>query len=78
MMGFDYARLRGKIYEVFGKQYAFAVAMKMTNTALSKKLNNQASWKATEMARACSLLGIPFADAPLYFFNPLSCENTTE
>lgn len=55
----SYAKLRGKIREVFGTQEAFAVAMGMSTVTLSQKLNGKLEWKTSEIANACDLLGIP-------------------
>lgn len=38
---FDYARLRGKIKEVFGTQDAFADAIGLGRVSVSQRLNNQ-------------------------------------
>jgi hypothetical protein len=67
-MAFDYSKLRGKIYERFGNQKAFAKAMGMTSATLSKKLSNKIDWRRTEITTACGLLGIPIEEVPLYFF----------
>jgi hypothetical protein len=64
----SYAKLRGKIREVFGTQEAFAVAMGMSTVTLSQKLNGKLEWKTSEIANACDLLGIPLKDNPAYFF----------
>lgn len=65
---FDYSALRGKIREKFGKQSAFAEALGMAPSTLSKKLNNSSPWEHTEIVRACELLGIALEDAAAYFF----------
>ena len=64
----SYAKLRGKIREVFGTNEAFAEAMKMDTSSLSAKLNNKSPWKREEIEKACGLLGIPIEDVYLYFF----------
>lgn len=68
-MSFDYKMLKLKIKEVFDTQEAFAEAMGMSYTTLNQRLNNAVQWKTIEIAKACDLLGIPLADAHLYFFN---------
>lgn len=68
---FDYSELRGKIRGKFGKQDAFAEALEMAPSTLSKKLNNLSDWTHTEIVRACELLGIPLEEAGSYFFVPL-------
>lgn len=74
---FDYSKLYGKIREVFGTQEALAEAMGMSRTAINARLKQGVEWKAPEIAKACELLGIPLADAHLYFFSLKSLENTT-
>ena len=67
-MSFEYKKLKLKIKEVFDTQEAFAEAMGMSYTALNQRLNNAVPWKTPEIYKACELLGIPLADAHLYFF----------
>lgn len=64
----SYAKLRGKIREVFGTQEAFAEAMEMSTVTLSQRLNNKVEWKTNEIAKACELLGIPLEEVAAYFF----------
>jgi transcriptional regulator with XRE-family HTH domain len=64
----SYAKLRGKIREVFGTQEAFAEAMGISTVTLSQRLNNKVEWKTNEIAMACELLGIPLEEVAAYFF----------
>jgi len=64
----SYAKLRGKIREVFGTQEAFADAMGMSTVTLSQRLNGISEWKTGEIVKACELLGIPLEQNSLYFF----------
>lgn len=64
----SYAKLRGKIREVFGTQEAFATAMGMSTVTLSQRLNGISEWKTSEIVKACELLGIPLEQNSLYFF----------
>ena len=64
----NYAKLRGKIREVFGTQEAFASALGMNTVSLSQRLTGKLEWKTSEIAEACQLLGIPLADNAAYFF----------
>jgi len=64
----DYSKLRGAIREKCGTQEAFATAMNMSLSSLSKKLNGKSAWQDTEIFKACSVLEIPICDVPLYFF----------
>lgn len=63
-----YRKVRGKIKEVFGTQEAFAEAMDLSYTSISQRLTGALEWKSSEIAKACDLLGIPLAEAHLYFF----------
>lgn len=65
---FDYAKLRGKIREVFGTQSKFAKAMNLSGVSLSAKLNNIVPFTQPEINRACELLSIPLEFIPVYFF----------
>lgn len=65
---FDYAKLRGKIKEVFGTQAKFAEKMNMSTVTLSAKLNGSVPFTAPEINRACELLGIALEFIPIYFF----------
>lgn len=65
----SYAKLRGKIREVFGSQGRFAKAMGMDPATLSAKLNGRSEWTRDEIEKACILLHIPFEEIPVYFFN---------
>ena len=64
-----YAKLRGKIKEVFGTQDSFAKAMNINTTSLSAKLNDKTQWKREEIVLACEQLGVPLEDVSSYFFN---------
>lgn len=63
-----YANLRGAIRAKYGTQEAFAEAMGMRISTLSAKLNDRSEWTKSQIKRACNLLGIPIAEAHLYFF----------
>jgi len=64
-----YAKLRGKIKEVFGTQESFAQAMSLNTASLSSKLNDKTQWKKEEIALACKQLDIPLEDVSVYFFS---------
>lgn len=64
----SYAKLKGKIKEVFGTIKAFADAMNKDVSSISAKLNNKTPWKREEIELACKLLGIPIEEVHLYFF----------
>lgn len=65
----SYAKLRGAIREKFRTQGAFARAMRMHQTTLSKKLSGVVDWTRQEIETACKLLGIPTEQIHEYFFN---------
>ena len=67
-MAFNYAKLRGKIREVFGTQDIFAKHMNLSERTLSLKLQGKRDWKRTEIENACHLLQIPIESIPNYFF----------
>lgn len=64
----SYAKLRGKIREMFVTQEAFADAMGMSTVTMSQRLNSKVEWKTNEIAKACELLKIPLEEVALYFF----------
>ncbi|UDM78900.1 DUF739 family protein [Vagococcus fluvialis] len=68
-MSFNYSVLLGRITEVYGTQYNFAVAIGMSERSLSLKLNNKVPWKAPEIARAIELLNFEEKDIGRVFFN---------
>ena len=63
-----YAKLRGRIIEVFGTIQAFAEAMQKDVSTISAKLNNKSTWKREDIELACKLLHIPIEEVYLYFF----------
>ena len=67
-MTVSYAKLKGKIKEMYNTQIAFAEAMGMSAQLLSFKLNNKTNWKREEIETACALLSIPIEDVYIYFF----------
>lgn len=64
----SYAKLRGRIVEIFGSNKVFAGVMKIDESSLSFKLNNKTPWKREEIEKACILLEIPIEEVHLYFF----------
>ncbi len=69
-MVYDYSQLAGAITAKYGTQLNFANAMGLSERSISLKMNNIVGWKQNEMVKACSLLGIPFANIHEYFFTP--------
>lgn len=74
-MQWNYAKLRGKIREIFGTQDAFAEALGIGRVSLSQRLNNALEFTQEEIFKACELLGIAAHDIPEYFFCPLSLDS---
>jgi len=64
----SYAKLRGRIREIYGTNASFATDMQMNPATLSLKLNDQSPWKREEIERACEKLEIPIEEVFLYFF----------
>lgn len=64
----DYSKLKGRIVEVFGNQYNFAIAMKISEKTISLKLTGKSPWNQKEIFRAAHLLGIVIDDVGEYFF----------
>lgn len=64
----SYAKLRGKIREVYGSEKLFANAMGISTSTVSLKLNEKGSWTVDEMVKALELLDIEQSNANEYFF----------
>lgn len=67
-MPYNYAKLLGRIVEKVGTQSNFADQMGLSERTISLKLNGKIGWKQSEIAKACSVLGIDDNDIPAYFF----------
>lgn len=65
-------RTYGKVRELIRNKFktidAFAKAMDMSRSALSRKLNGMASWSHSEIEKACILLDISISQVGEYFF----------
>lgn len=64
----SYPDLRGRIRTVYGTERDFAQSMGLSKSAMSLKLNGHSEWTASEIRKACELLGIPAAELHHYFF----------
>ena len=64
-----YAKLRGRICEMYGTQATFAKLMKLNRATLTNKLNGASNWTRAEIEKACILLEIPITEVHLYFFS---------
>jgi hypothetical protein len=67
-MTYNYAKLRGRIIEVYGSRGAFAKAMGMSEHTLTQKMHGRVDWKQSEILRASNLLGIGEGEIVPYFF----------
>jgi len=63
-----YGKLREKIRNVFGTIGAFADALGVDRSTISKKLNSIVSWDQLEIEEVCRLLNIPIENNHEYFF----------
>lgn len=69
-MSFNYAKLQGRIIEVFSSQGAFAGKMGLSERTISQKLNGHKMFKQGEIVKAVEILGLECSDIPEYFFTP--------
>jgi hypothetical protein len=67
-MDFEYAKLKGRIKEIFETQDRFAEALGIGRVSLSKRLTNKLDFSQTEINRSAELLSICKEEIPLYFF----------
>lgn len=67
----SYAKLKGRIREMYGTDAAFSAAVGINKSTLSKKLNNKSDWSRREMEAACKALDISLEDMVAYFFTPV-------
>lgn len=74
----SYAKLKGRIREVYGTDAAFAQAMGISRAAMSMRLNNKCQWSVADVRQAIKLLDIPETEIGIYFFAPKVQENRTE
>lgn len=70
-MNWNYAKLRGRIKEIFGTQEAFAKAIGISSVSLSQRLNNVLEFTQEEMFNSCEVLNIPLTDMMSYFFTKI-------
>ena len=70
-MNWNYAKLRGRIKEVFGTQEAFAKAIGISSVSLSQRLNNVLEFTQEEIFNSCEVLNIPLTDMMSYFFTKI-------
>ena len=63
-------KLKARIAEKFGDQKSFAEALGMTESMLSRLLNEGKDWKGSMLMKAVELLEIPATQVDSYFFEP--------
>lgn len=64
-------RLKARIIEKYGDQKTFAEALGMTESMLSRLLNEGKDWKGSMLMKAVDLLEIPATQVDSYFFDPV-------
>ena len=67
-MKFNNSKLRGKIRENFGSEYAFGEALGMALSTLSSKLNNKSEFTRSEILRIVKLLNLKKEEVYDVFF----------
>lgn len=67
-MAFNYSKLLGKIRECGFTQKQIAERIGINSGTLSAKLNNKATFTATEVNDICKMLNIPNDEMWAYFF----------
>lgn len=64
---YDYSKLRGRMVEKCGSQFAFAKKFGISSTILSQKMNNKTSWSQDDIVKTLEILDIPLEQAGDYF-----------
>lgn len=64
-------KLKARIVEKYGDQKSFAKALGMTESMLSRLLNEGKDWKGSMLMKAVELLEIPAPQVDSYFFEPV-------
>lgn len=62
-----YPNLCGEIRKKYRTQRAFARAIGMNPSVLSRKLSGRTQWSYIDVESICRVLGISMADAPIFF-----------
>ena len=66
-MAKDFSKLIGLIYEKYGSQAAFCVAIGKTADWLSRRLNNKVQFNADDIILVAEALGIDAREINTYF-----------
>ena len=78
MTNYDYSKLKGKIKEVYNLQSSFANALEISETSLSKKLNNIVTFSQDEIKKAKEILNLSDKEVFEYFFTSKVELNSTK
>lgn len=74
-MAYKTNKLAGRIIEKYGTQKAFAEALGMQQSTLSRLLTDGKDWRGSKLIQAIKLLEIPETEVNAYFFEPRVAEN---
>ena len=69
-MAKDFSKLKGLIYEKYGSQAAFSVALGKPTDWISRRLMNKVQFTADDMILVCEVLGIDAREINTYFLTP--------
>ena len=69
-MRYKTEKLQTRIVEKFGTQKAFADAVGMDKSTLSRYLSEGKDWKGSLLIKAVEVLEIPTSEIDSYFFEP--------
>ena len=64
---YNYTKLQGKIIEKFKTRKNFSKKLGISESNLSKKLNNESSLKQGEVLKYCKLLSIKIKDTEKFY-----------
>lgn len=70
-------KLKSRIVEKYGEQKAFADAIGMNKSTLSRLLKDGKDWKGSMLMKAVDVLEIPTDEIDEYFFEPVVVKGTT-
>lgn len=68
MRKYDYSKLLGRIREKGYTQDSLAAEAGVSAATMNLKLCNKGDFKQSEIKTICTILEIPFAEIPAYFF----------
>lgn len=64
-----YAKLRGRIVEMYGNNERFREALGISKVSISKKLNGLTGFSQSDILKWSELLKIDINDVGIYFFD---------